>query len=188
MTSTKLVLGAVGVASIAIGGCASGSGLTTGSLFGGGDTTKVAAAAAVPAAPTSDPTSRAFSVGSLSARAMKCGYNFDPVKLKSSFLAAETASIAPADLGRVEKIYDTAFGGVTKAIATEPNYCTPVKTADIKQNLARHLAGDFTPAVVKQAPVADDGWFGNWSGSGSDGGPAYGSDAWWDSQRDKIGG
>jgi hypothetical protein len=186
MTLRTRIIFAAGLSALAFGGCSSGSGLSTGSLFGGsGDAAKVAT---VPTQPVSDPTSRAFQVGSVAARATKCGYNFDPAKLRASFLAAETASIAPADLGRVEKVYDTAYGGVAKAIAGEPDYCSETKTADIKQNLTRHLAGDFSAAPIKQTAPANDGWFGNWSGSTNDSGPTYGSDEWWDKQRDKVGG
>ena len=35
--------------------------------------------------PAGDPTSRAFQVGSTSARAVKCGYNFDPNKLRAIY-------------------------------------------------------------------------------------------------------
>lgn len=173
---------------VALAGCSSGSGLSTGSLFGSGEAATPVAAPAGAAGPVNDPTSRAFQVGSVSARAVKCGYNFDPAKLKANFLATESTAITPADLPRVEKVYDTAYNGVTKAVAAQPGYCTPGKTADIKANLTRHLAGDFSPAPVKQvAKPADDGWFSNWGGSG-DGGPKFGSDDWWAKQTDAIGG
>ena len=128
------ILIAAGLA-LTLGGCASSSGLSTGSLFGGGE-----AAAAAPAAvgnPAGDPTSRAFQVGSTSARAIKCGYNFDPVKLRTNFLATESASVAVADISRVEKVYDTAYNGVAKAVAGQPDYCSAEKTADIKAHLAK---------------------------------------------------
>ncbi len=173
------------IGSCALAACSSGSGVTTGSLFG---SSAPAQAEAVPQ-PTNDPTTRAFQVGSVAARAVKCGYNFDPAGLRTRFLAAESATLAPADLARVEKVYDTAYGGVAKAVAAEPNYCTADKTASIKANLNRHLAGDYSPAqVTKAAKPADDGWFSNWGGSGSDSGPKFGSGDWWDKQRDAVGG
>lgn len=171
---------------LAAGGCSGSSGLSTGSLFGGGSS-GTAVAAAEPANPAGDPTSRAFQVGSTSARAVKCGYNFDPNKLRTNFLAAEAASVNAADIPRVEKVYDTAFNGVAKAVATQPDYCSPAKTADIKANLTRHLAGDFSPAVVKKEPEPA-GWFSDWGGAGPDKGPKFGSDNWWEKQSDAIGG
>lgn len=185
MSGRKIFLLAMGLAGggLAVGGCSTGSGLSTGSLFGGGTPAATPAAAANPAG---DPTSRAFQVGSISARAVKCGYNFDPVKLRTSFLAAESASVPPADLPRVEKVYDTAFNGITKAVASQAGYCTPEKTADIKASLTRHLAGDFTPAPAKPVPK-DEGFFSNWGGAGSSG-PKFGSDEWWSKQNDAVGG
>ena len=73
-----------------LAGCGSSS-LTTASLTGGG--AQPAQAAAAPAAPPpSDPTSRALQVGATSARAVRCGFYFDPARLKASFLASEMAT------------------------------------------------------------------------------------------------
>ncbi len=181
MSGRIIFLAAVGLCA---SGCSSGSGLSTGSLFGGATE---AAAPAAPVGPANDPTSRAFQVGSVSARAVKCGYHFDPAKLRTTFLATESAAVAPADLPRVEKVYDTDFNGVTKAVAGQSGYCTPEKTADIKASLTRHLAGDFTPAPAKPAPKEDGGWFSNWGGAG-DSGPKFGSGDWWEKQQDALGG
>ena len=104
------------------------------------------------------PVNRAFQVGGTSARALKCGYNFDPVKLRTQFLAAEGA-IDPASVDQLSRIYDTAFNGVTKAIAGQgENYCSTSKVASIKTSLSRHLAGDFTPPPP--APEEEDGLLG----------------------------
>jgi hypothetical protein len=176
-------------AALALGACSGSSGVSTGSLIGGEGSAAAAtatpAAAAVPGAPISDPTSRAFQVGSTAARAVKCGYNFDPVKLRTNFLATEAATVSAGDIPRIEKVYDTAYNGVAKAVATQPNYCSPEKTAEIKANLTRHLAGDYTPAQVKKQPEAP-GWFSNWTGA-QDGGPKFGSGDWWDKQSDALG-
>lgn len=91
------------------------------------------------------PTNRAFQVASTSARAQKWGYNFDPVKLRTQFLASESAT-DPASVDQLSRIYDTAYSGVTKAIAGQgENYCSSEKVASIKGALTRHLAGDYTP-------------------------------------------
>jgi len=135
---------------------------TTGSLFGG--------AQATPQVAQNDSVSRALDVGANSARAIKCGYNFDPAKLRGQFLSFETTANA-ADAGKLAQIYDTAFNGVSKAVATKrDDYCTADKTAAIKEALNRHLAGDYTPTPPK--PVEEeDGYFSSWgasSGSTSD--------------------
>lgn len=144
------------VLSLPLAGCgASIPNLTTGALFGG--------EAAKPAAPqiTNDPTSRAMQVGTTSARALKCGFNFDPVKLRTQFLAAETAT-APADAEKLGQMYDVGFRGISKAISAQSeDYCSKQKTLKIKEALNRHLAGDYTPAAPEPAPEEDGGLFGD---------------------------
>lgn len=111
------------------------------------------------------PTNRAFTVGATAARATKCGYNFDPVKLRTQFLASEAAT-DPAGTESVGRAYDTAFNGVTKAIAGQgEGYCSRQKLATIKDSLTRHLAGDYTPPPP--APVEEDGLFGSLNSSNS---------------------
>lgn len=146
--------------------CSSAGGLSTSSIFGGGQE----AAAQPTAPPAGDPTSRAFQVATVSARSVKCGFNFDPAKLKAAFMASEIGKgAAQAEVSRIEQIYDVSYNGVTKAVASEPNYCTDAKTKEIKAELNRHLAGDFTPAPPKK--VVDSG--GLFSGWGNGSGDAY---------------
>lgn len=139
---------------LALAGC-SGSGselLSTGSLLG----------ESKPAAPTNDSASRAFQVGTVSARAIKCGFNFDPAKLKLNYLAYERQQPA-ADMAKVERTYDVSFNAVAKAVAAEGEYCTDAKTREIKKDLGRHLAGDYTPSPPQ--PQQDDGLFSGWGSS-----------------------
>lgn len=135
------------LATVSLGGCgASLPSLTTGTIFGGG-------AAAKPAI-QNDPTSRAMEVGATSARAIKCGYNFDPAKLKNQFLTAETAA-NPADAAKLAQVYDLTFNGISKALAAKgTDYCSKAKTDKIKEALNRHLAGDYTPSPPE--PVEQD--------------------------------
>jgi hypothetical protein len=178
----------IAAAAFSLAGCSSGTGMSTGSLFGssGNSTQAAAPAAAVPT--VNDATSRAFQVGSVSARAVKCGYNFDPVKLRSDFLAAEASTVAPTDLPRVQKVYDTAYNGVAKAIGSQGSYCSTEKTAEIKASLTRHLAGDYSPVPTKKvAQPTSSGWF-DWDGAGESKGPAFGSGDWWEKQQDSVGG
>ena len=153
---------AVVLVAAGLGGCgASLPGTSTGSLFGGGDS-KPAAAPVV----QNDPAARALQVGTTSARAIKCGFNFDPVKLRTQFLATEAAA-SPADSGKLGQMYDTSASAVAKVVAGQgQEYCSPTKTAQIKQALNRHLAGDYTPTPPE--PVeAEGGIFSDLGGSSS---------------------
>ncbi len=143
-----------------LAGCSSGGLSSTGSIFGGA--TKTAAAA--PQA-QNDPVSRALQVGSTAARAQKCGFNFDAAKLRTQFIAAETAA-NPADTQKVSQIYDTAYRGISRAVASKnEDYCSGGKVAAIKSALNRHMTGDYTPDPP--APVAEEG--GLFDGLGSSG-------------------
>jgi hypothetical protein len=128
------------LSALALAGCSGNAGLTTGSLFGSSQATQVAASQ------LDDSSSRAVQVGAVSARAAKCGFNFDAAGLKSRFLAAETDQAA---IAKTEREYDTIRGKVASAIAKEADYCSDSKTAEIKAELTRHLAGDFSPKKVK---------------------------------------
>ena len=141
-----------------LSGCgASLPSLTTGSLFG----------SKPPPVAQNDPVSRAMDVGATSARAIKCGYNFDPSKLRGQYLTAETAN-NPADADKLGKVYDAAFRGVSKALADKgDDYCSADKTARIKTALTRHLAGDYTPAPPEVAQ--DDSLLSGWGSSSPDG-------------------
>jgi hypothetical protein len=152
--------------SVGLAACSGGGGLSTASILGGGSGAEAAAVAAP--APPSDPMSRALNVGMVSARAAKCGYNFDPAKLKANYFASEAAlGTSPQDMAKVEQIYNVAHNGVAKAAATEPNYCSEQKTKQIKEDLTRLLAGDYTPPARKVA-AEDDGFFSGWGSSGGD--------------------
>lgn len=161
--------------------------LSTGSVAGAAQP----AAAPVAEEPKSDPTSRAFQVGSTSARAVKCGYNFDPAKLKGQFLAAETAAGVPvADIGKVEKIYDVSFNGISRGIAEKADYCSDEKSKEIKADLTRHLAGDYTPKQKKVVAQKDEGMFSGFFDGGDDtvdNGPKMGTPEWWEKQKEKAG-
>jgi hypothetical protein len=165
----------------ALAGCSGGSGLSTGSLFGSGTssitTGSLFGSSAKPAAtaPVNDPAMRAFQVGTVSARAVKCGFNFDPAKLKTDYLAYErTMGSTADDLAKLEKVYDASFNGIAKAVSGESDYCTPEKTKTIKADLARHLAGDYTPSPMPKAAPEDGGLLSGWGfGSGGDDGKGY---------------
>lgn len=150
------------LAALLLAGCSGSSGLTTSSLFGEDEKP------AEPAGPVSTPSTRAFQVGTVSARAIKCGFNFNPAKLKSNYLQYETnQGTAVTDMANVEKIYDASFNGVAKAVSTQGDYCTPTKVKTVKADLSRHLAGDYTPSAVPKAPE-EEGIFSGWGSGGGD--------------------
>ncbi len=171
----------IALASLLAAGCSSGPGITTGSLIGGSDQ-------ATPAAAPLDnntPTGRALHVGRVSARAMKCGYNFDAAALKSNYIAAEASGgLAVGDLTKIERIYDTGYRGVTSAAASEPDYCNSKRTAVIKTQLTNVLAANYSPPAQKV--VASTGMFGGLFDQDvvADKGPSFGSSDWWDAQRE----
>ena len=139
-----------------LAGCSGSSGLTTGALLGEDKP---------PAAPTNDAPARAFQVGTVSARAVKCGFNFDPAKLKTTYLAYEKQQPGGQDTSKVERIYDVSFNGVAKVVAAEGDYCSDGKTRQIKTDLTRHLAGDYTPNPPKVEE--EEGLLSGWGSGGS---------------------
>jgi hypothetical protein len=135
------------LAGVGLAACSSGS-LTTSSLFGGSPP---------PKAPTAvnDTSARTLQVATTSARAAKCGYNFDQQKLRSSFLAAEAAASPGTDMGKVQQAYDMTARRIAASIAKDEDFCSEDMTREIKADLSRHLSGDFTPRVkYEPAPVA----------------------------------
>lgn len=144
--SPQLILAGL---ALVLAGCSGAGGLSTASLTGGGDVSATAAAA--PAAPPSDPTSRAVQVAATSARASRCGFYFDPANLKASFIAAEMAQGAsPDQLQKIEREYEYVRLSVSEKVAEEGGYCDKLRTQEIKRDLNRHLAGDFTPPPKKE--------------------------------------
>jgi hypothetical protein len=126
------------VVATGLAGCGgSGAGLLTG------------ATAAAPDAPETlkndDPQARPIAVAWTSARAQRCGFHFDPAKLRASYLAYEAGQSPPDQLAKLEKTYDSTFKAIRARVGSDPEYCTDYKSADIKKDLTRHLAGDFKP-------------------------------------------
>lgn len=159
---TMISRGICALAALALAGCGASLPNTTGSLFG-------ASTPAAPPAPANDPTARALQVGSIAARAEKCGFNFDPTKLRTQFMAAESAA-SPADSAKIGQVYDTAYRGTARGVAEQgESYCSDQKTGKIKSALTRHMAGDYTPDPPEPAPV-EEGFFGSSSSSGPSGG------------------
>jgi hypothetical protein len=143
-----LLLAAAGLA-----GCSGNAGgLLTGST--------PAAADAPGKLPSEDPTARPVAVAWTSARAQRCGFFFDPAKLRSSYLAYEARQSSPDLLGKAEQTYDQTFKSIRAKVGADPEYCSDSKSAEIKKDLTRHLAGDFTPNLPKPKVAESCGWFG----------------------------
>lgn len=173
-----------------LAGCSGGGGLSTASILNGGSApTPPAAGAAAPVLAASTPTDRAFQAGSVSARAIKCGYNFDATQLRAAYLAHEVGRGASnEEVAKVQQVYDVAHKGVAKATADDPAYCSDKRTKEIKADLGRLLAGDFETPQKQVAQKQEEGLFGGiFDGGGADTGPKFGSGDWWDSQAAKAG-
>jgi|GEM_PF-6616202 len=150
--SLALLMAVTSAAGLAGCGDTAKSLLSTGSLFGG---KKPAAVAAAPGPPKVDPSARAIEVGWVSARASKCGFYFDPAKLKQQYLASEAASGIPLEqLRKLELTYQYSVKSTKLKIAKAEDYCSEINTTAIRKDLQRHLSGDFTPAKRKKPKAA----------------------------------
>jgi hypothetical protein len=93
-----------------------------------------------------DPLARPTQVAWTSARASYCGFVFDPNQLRANYLAAEAqAGRTQAEMAKIERAYDYTRESVTDKIKDDLNYCTKERTAAIRRDLNRYLAGDYTP-------------------------------------------
>lgn len=138
-------------------GCSNGSaGLTTGS-----SNLLPADAPAPVALSNEDPTSRPVAVAWTSARAKRCAFYFDPAKLRSNYLAYEQKQGASGEqYAKIEKSYDTSYKLTLEKVLQDPDYCSERKGLEIKLDLERHLAGDYSPNLPKPKPIASCGFWG----------------------------
>jgi len=144
---------------LALGACGNGGsgGVSTASLLDG---KSAAGSGEVGGVKADDPTAKATQVAWTAARAQRCGYNFDAVKLKANYLAAEARDGAqPAQITLLDKTYETTFATVTANIRNDADYCTDRHTAQIKGDLQRHLAGNYQPNLPQQKKVASGGFW-----------------------------
>jgi len=152
-------------------GCSGGaSGLLTGT---------VQAADAPGTLKAEDPLARPIAVAWTSARAHRCGFFFDPGKLRAAYLAYEAKQSGAEQLAKAEKSYDTTYKLIRERVSGNPDYCTDGKSAEIKGNLQRHLAGDFTPKLPQPKKVESCGFFG--CGGSSD--ESWSGEKFWEEQR-----
>lgn len=114
---------------------------------------------APPGVSNDSPMARPASVAWTAARAKRCGFFFDPVKLRASYMAYE-ARQPGQDLAKVESTYDNTFKLILAKVSAEGDYCDETRSREIKAELARHLTGDFNPNLPKPKMVADCGMWG----------------------------
>ena len=92
-----------------------------------------------------DPTARAVQIAWTSARASYCGFIFDSSQLRANYLASEArAGKTPPEIAKLEHAYDYAHESVTDKIKDDVSYCNKDRTATIRRDLNRYLAGDYT--------------------------------------------
>lgn len=138
---------------------------TTASTNASGSTTGVTGLTAVqpPDAPpgiTNDnPMARPASVAWTSARAKRCGFFFDPDKLRTTYLGYEGRQPG-LDQAKVQSVYDNTYKLIFAKTSSDEGYCTEKRSAEIKTELARHLGGDYAPNLPKPMMVANCGVFG----------------------------
>ena len=153
MDRTMKVVGAgllLAVSALHAGCGSSAGGLSTASV--GGDTPGIA---------NDDPLARPIQVAWTSARAQRCGFNFDTAKLRSSYLAYEAKQgTAGEQLAKAQAGYDKTFQTISARVSSDPDYCTDKRSSLIKADLSRHLAGDFAPNLPKPQAADPCGFFG----------------------------
>ncbi len=95
-----------------------------------------------------DPLARPIQVGWTSARASHCGFVFSLDQLKSDFLASEARAGATREqIQKIERAYDYTRESVLARIKDDLRYCNKERTAAIRRDLNRYLAGDYSPTA-----------------------------------------
>jgi hypothetical protein len=126
-------------------GCGNSASGLTGSL-----------AADSPAITNDDPMARPVQVAWTAARAQRCGFYFDPGRLRDSYISYESRQGAGGEqLAKIQSTYDSTFRTISSNVSGNADYCTDKKSAEIKADLQRHLAGDFSPKLPKTKVASD---------------------------------
>ena len=82
----------------------------------------------------------------------------DRNKLRADYLAFEASQGAPPEtIQRIEKMYDTTYEAFYARIRGIENYCSKARIEEIRPEINRHLAGDYSPSARKPPkPDASD--------------------------------
>jgi hypothetical protein len=100
------------------------------------------------ASKSNDPLARPVQVAWTSARASYCGFIFSPEQLRSNYLAAEARTgISPEQMKKIEEAYDYSRQSTYEKIKDNLDYCNKERTTEIRRDLNRYLAGDYTPSA-----------------------------------------
>ncbi|MDH3579488.1 MAG: hypothetical protein OEM91_02530 [Hyphomicrobiales bacterium] len=103
------------------------------------------------------PVSRATQVAWTAARAQFCAFGMNREKLKNDYLAFEASQGATPDvMQQVTHTYDITFKTFYARVREIPNYCSPKHIEEIRPDIKRHLAGDYTPSDKKPPPTEGD--------------------------------
>jgi len=95
-----------------------------------------------------DATGRTVQIAWTSARASYCGFIFDSNQLRANYLASEMAAgKTSSGMAKLERAYDYTRESVTETIGDNLAYCNKERTAAIRNDLNRYLAGDYTPTA-----------------------------------------
>jgi hypothetical protein len=97
---------------------------------------------------STDPLARPIQVGWTSARATHCGFIFNPDQLRSNYLASEAqAGATPEQMQKIVRAYDYTRESTLASIKDNLGYCNKERTAAIRSDLNRYLAGDYAPSA-----------------------------------------
>lgn len=94
-----------------------------------------------------------------SVTAEKCGFNVDQARLKTSYLTYEAASGTSSEsLASIDRSYDKIRSLVRPRVLAIPDLCSEARVSEIRTDVTRYLAGDFSAkprkaAVVVEAPM-----------------------------------
>jgi hypothetical protein len=84
-----------------------------------------------------------------SSLAEACGFNVNQASLKSNYLSYEALYGLPPDgQERLSANYDRMRGIVAKMAVSNPDVCTTERVENVRANLARYRAGDFSTGNV----------------------------------------
>lgn len=150
----------VGAGALLLAGLVPLAGCSTSTASLTTSSTSVMPADAPAAITNEDPMARPVAVAWTSARAKRCGFYFDPAKLRTSYLSYESRQAAGEQYAKIEKTYDATYKATSEKVSKEVDYCSDRKAQEIKADLERHLAGDYTPNLPKPKVVASCGILG----------------------------
>ncbi|MEC9367225.1 MAG: hypothetical protein VX871_00850 [Pseudomonadota bacterium] len=134
------------------------AGCSTGSRLGLTEKPKDASAPApVDLSRENSPSNRATQVAWTAARAQYCAFNMRSEKLRVDYLAYEgRQGLSAEDMAKLTRLYDLTYNTFYAQIRETPTYCTRDRIDEIRPEINRHLAGDYTPADRKPPPIDVD--------------------------------